>query len=116
VNSELFVSSRQVYGIDVIGPLRGDNHWEAKAGVGFAARDFVIDWQRQVATFPHGKLSSSWTPAVDKFRNHVIKIKFGKTECQDCPVNAMHPHNTDQAYHHHTAASAARGIASGTTP
>jgi transposase len=89
VNSELFVSSRETYGIELIGPTRGDNHWQAKAGAGFAARDFVIDWEQQTATCPQGKISSSWTPAVDKFKNQVIKIKFGKTDCRECPVSAQ---------------------------
>jgi transposase len=89
VNSELFVSGRQTYGIELIGPTRGDNHWQAKAGAGFAARDFVIDWEHQTATCPQGKTSLSWTPAVDKFKNQVIKIKFGKTACQNCPVSAQ---------------------------
>jgi transposase len=89
VNSELFVSSRETYGIELIGPTRGDNHWQAKAGAGFAARDFVIDWEQQTAACPQGKISSSWTPAVDKFKNQVIKIKFGKTDCRECPVSAQ---------------------------
>jgi transposase len=89
VNSELFVSSRETNSIELIGPTRGDNHWQAKAGAGFAARDFVIDWQHQVATCPQGKTSLSWTPALDKFKNHVVKIKFGKTACRDCPVSAQ---------------------------
>ena len=89
VNSELFVSGRKTYGIELIGPTRGDNHWQAKAGAGFAARDFVIDWEQQTATCPQRKTSLSWTPAIDKFKNHVIKIKFGKADCRDCPVSAQ---------------------------
>jgi hypothetical protein len=89
VSSALFVSGRKTYGIELIGPTRGDNHWQAKAGAGFAARDFVIDWEHETATCPQGQTSASWTPAVDKFKNHVIKIKFGKTDCRDCPVSAQ---------------------------
>jgi hypothetical protein len=89
VNSELFVSGRKTYGIELIGPTRGDNPWQAQEGAGFAARDFVIDWEHQTATCPQGKTSPSWTPAVDKFKNHVIKIKFGKTACQNCPESAQ---------------------------
>lgn len=32
-----------------------------------------------------GKRSNSWTPAIDKFENHVVKIKFTTTDCQVCP-------------------------------
>jgi hypothetical protein len=89
VNSELLVSSRTSYGIDLIGPTRSDNHWQAKAGAGFTAGDFVIDWEQHTATCPQGKTSSSWTAAVDKRKNHVVKIKFGKIDCGACPVYAQ---------------------------
>jgi transposase len=84
VNSTLFVSSQTTYGIDLIGPTRGDNHWQAKDGAGFAARDVTIDWEQQQAICPMGKTSNSWTPAIDKFKNPVIKIKFATTDCQAC--------------------------------
>jgi len=85
VNSKLFVSSQEIYGIELIGPTRGDNHWQAKEGAGFAARDFRIDWDQQRAICPEGKTSNSWTPAIDKFKNEVIKIKFATMDCQICP-------------------------------
>jgi hypothetical protein len=87
VNSELLVSSRNTYGLELIGPTRADKHWQAKAHAGFAACDFVIDWEHETATCPQGKTSLSWTPAVDKFKNHVIK--FSKTDCRPCPVSTQ---------------------------
>lgn len=89
VNSKLFVDSRQVYGVELIGPTRADNHWQAQMDTGFAAANFVIDWATQQATCPSGKTSASWTPAIDRFKNHVIKIKFGKTDCRACPQSAL---------------------------
>jgi len=86
VNSALFVSSKTTYDIELIGPTRGDNHWQAKDGAGFAARDFTIDWGQQHAICPMGRGSNSWTPAVDRFKNDVIKIKFATTDCQVCPA------------------------------
>lgn len=85
VNSTLFVSSQATYGIDLIGPTCGDNHWQAKDGAGFAARDFTIDWEQHQAVCPMGKPSNSWTPAIDRFKNEVIKIKFTTKDCQACP-------------------------------
>jgi transposase len=85
VNSLRLVESEQQYQIELIGPTRADNHWQAKAGTGFAAQNFVVDWEQQRATCPEGQVSSSWTPAVDRFKNKVIKIKFGQAECGICP-------------------------------
>lgn len=85
VNAPLFVSSQATYGVELIGPTRGDNHWQAKEGAGYAAADFTIDWEQEQAICPMGKVSNSWTPAVDRFKNEVIKIKFTTTDCQICP-------------------------------
>lgn len=35
---------------DVIGPVIEDQSWQARAGVGFGAAHFVIDWDAQHAT------------------------------------------------------------------
>ncbi len=86
MNSVLLVSSKTTYDIERIGPTRGDNHWQAKDGAGFAARDVTIDWEQQHAICPMGKHSNSWTPAVDKCKNDVIKITFAMTDCQVCPA------------------------------
>jgi transposase len=94
VNSSLLVSSQTTYQIDLIGPTRGDNHWQAKDGGGFAARDFTIDWEQHQAVCPTGKVSNSWTPAVDRFKNDVIKIKFATTDCQACPSCEQCTHST----------------------
>jgi len=85
VNSKLFVDSQRDYGVDLIGPTRADNHWQAKSGAGFAASEFVIDWAAQQATCPTGKTSARWTPAIDRFKNDVIKIKFTSADCRACP-------------------------------
>jgi len=88
VDAELLVDSRREYGVDLIGPTRPDYRWQSRAGEGFAASDFVIDWDQQQATCPEGRTSLSWTPAVDRGHNDVIKIKFSAKDCQACPVRA----------------------------
>lgn len=89
VNSELLVKSQQDYGIHLIGPSRADTTWQGKGLKGFAAQDFRIDWHEQHAVCPEGKTSTSWTPAIDKLKNHVVKIKFSMTDCESCPSRAF---------------------------
>jgi transposase len=89
VDAELLVSSRQQYGVNLIGPTRADHQWQAQAAAGFAARAFTIDWEKQQATCPQGQRSSSWSPAVDRGHNQVIKIKFATSDCQACPRRAQ---------------------------
>ena len=62
--------------------------WQLKEGAGFAAHDFRVDWDRQEATCPEGRISSSWTPAVDRRRNEVVKVKFSGADCGVCPSQA----------------------------
>jgi transposase len=88
VDAELLVTSRREYGVDLIGPTRPDYRWQSKAGEGFAARDFTIDWEREKATCPEGRTSVSWTPAVDRGHNEVIKVKFSAKDCGKCPARA----------------------------
>lgn len=85
LDAALLVSSRADFQVDLVGPTRGDYHWQAREGTGFATADFRIDWDRQQATCPQGHTSISWTPAIDKRTNHVVKIKFSGRDCQPCP-------------------------------
>ena len=87
--SKQFVQSRHDYGIDLIAPTRADHKWQAKAKQGFDASSFPIDWQAQKATCPAGCESLSWTPAVDRYDNQVIKIKFSMKDCKRCLMKAQ---------------------------
>jgi transposase len=88
VDAELLVDSRREYGVDLVGPTRPDYRWQSRAGEGFAASDFTIDWDQQQATCPEGRTSLSWSPAVDRGHNDVIKIKFSAKDCGVCPARA----------------------------
>jgi len=82
IDTELLVESDRQYGIDLLGPMRGDYRWQARAGQGFAAQDFHIDWEQQRATCPAGCTSQSWTPA--RWRRAKVVIKFSMRDCQPC--------------------------------
>jgi transposase len=85
LDAALLVSSRADYQVDLVGPTRSDYHWQAREGTGFAVAQFQVDWEQQHATCPAGHTSISWTPAVDKRTNQVIKIKFSSRDCRPCP-------------------------------
>jgi transposase len=93
VDAEELVSSQQQYGVDLFGPTREDYHWQAREGTGFAADQFVVDWQHECATCPAGQTSSSWTPAQDRRGNPVIKIKFAMQDCRPCPSREQCTHS-----------------------
>lgn len=85
LDAELLVRSQEQYGVDLYGPTRQDYRWQAQAGEGFAAAQFEIDWEQCEVTCPAGKRSESWSLAVDKRGNEVVKVKFSSTDCRHCP-------------------------------
>jgi transposase len=72
----------------LIGPTRPDYRWQSRAGEGFAASDFTIDWDQRRGTCPEGRTSLSWTPAVDRGHNAVIKTKSSAKDCGACLARA----------------------------
>lgn len=84
--SKQFVASRRDYGIDLIVPARGGNNWQNKEKKGFDSDHFAIDWEAQTAQCPTNHASASWTKAVDRYDNEVIKIKFARKDCKICEV------------------------------
>jgi transposase len=89
LDAALLVSSREDYQVELVGPTRSDYHWQAREGTGFAVAQFQVDWEQQHATCPAGHTSISWTPAVDKRTNQVIKIKFSSRDCRPCPHRSL---------------------------
>jgi transposase len=86
LDAALLVESKAEYGVDLLGPTRADYRWQARAGQGFAAGDFKIDWRSRQATCPAGKTSLSWSDAIDNRTNEVIKIKFSSRDCRRCEL------------------------------
>jgi len=89
LDAALLVSSRTDYQVELVGPTRRDYHGQAREGTGFAVAHFQVDWGQQHATCPAGHTSMSWTPAVDKRTNQVIKIKFSSRDCRPCPYRSQ---------------------------
>ena len=85
LDAELLVTTDEQYQVDLLGPTRVNLHWQAKTAKGYAADDFTVDWQKRKVICPQGKLSASWTPAIDSRNNEVIKIKFSTNDCSLCP-------------------------------
>jgi transposase len=83
-SADLLVSSPREHGVELLGPVRGDYRRQAREAKGFAASDFLIDWERKQATCPAGRTSASWTPARDSSGRPVIKVKFARGDCRPC--------------------------------
>ncbi len=105
VDAELLVSSRREYGIEVVGPVRTNASWQAKAakagkaGEGYDVPAFAIDWEAKRVTCPNGRTSSSWTPHLDTWGNSVISARFLKADCLQCPARTLCTHSATAPRH-----------------
>lgn len=113
VTAERLVDSQQEQ-IDLVGPTPPEPGWQAKAGAGFAASCFVIDWEAQHATCPQGKTSRIWKETQNQQDHPVVNIRFAASDCQDCPVRDQCVASTRarsltiRAHDHYQALQAAR--------
>src|SRR5512143_1425762 len=76
VDAELLVSSQKDYAIEVVGPVRPDVSWQAKAGQGFDLAAFTIDWEAETVTCPEGQTSFDWVPGHDGCGNDTMHVGF----------------------------------------
>jgi len=87
VNSALLVQSREHYGLELVGPTRRNNLWQAKQADGFAVEDFSIDFASQRAVCPAGKASLNWLPTLSTYGKPIIKIRWSRNDCRNCLVH-----------------------------
>jgi transposase len=85
IEAEHLRQSEARYGVDLVGPPRPDTSRQARAGQGFEAARFVIDWDKHEATCPSGKTSSTWHEGQDGRGTDVIRINFASKVCGVCP-------------------------------
>ncbi len=86
LDAELLLASRTDYGVELLGPTRRDQRWQARAEGGFGMADFTVDWERRRATCPGGRESVQWDERVDVRGNDSIYIRFAKADCGPCPL------------------------------
>jgi transposase len=86
VTSRTLTSSKERFGVEVIGPPPANQQWQAHNDQDFDVTRFAIDWDQQQVTCPQGHTSRSWTPFVDNRQHPLIKVHFSTTHCRNCPV------------------------------
>lgn len=72
--------------IELVGPMQPDVSWQARANDGYAASDFAVDWEQEEVRCPQGKTSHTWVPTADGRGGQVVRIRFARADCQDCPA------------------------------
>ena len=83
------VASQQGHQIDLIGPIYEDHQWQAKAGQGFDAAHFRVDWDARQATCPQGKTSVRWCETDTARGRTMVAISFSAADCMACPTRTL---------------------------
>jgi hypothetical protein len=73
VSALLLVEVRERYGVDLVGPPRGDPNWQRRGGEGgegvsYGAGAFEVDWVARRVRCPQGKVSTGWGEYEDERR------------------------------------------------
>jgi transposase len=85
LDAELLVVSQRDFGVELLGPTRKDQRWQARAADGFGVAHFAVDWERRRAICPEGHASVEWVPRVDNRGNDSVYIRFSTSDCGPCP-------------------------------
>jgi len=86
VTADHLVRSKAEHDCTLVGPIHEDYSWQARAGEGFGAAQFVIDWERELATCPQGKTSRIWEATRDVAGHDIVNIRFDYADCRACPA------------------------------
>ncbi len=89
VDADLLISSHRDHEIDLVGPVRPDTSWQAKAGQGFDVPAFTIDWEARTVICPEGQTSFDWVPSRDSWGNDTLHIGFHRKTCAACPSRSL---------------------------
>ena len=76
IDASNLLESEKKYGVDLVGPSRKDEKWQARTDSGHALADIDIDIDKQWAICPEGKEFSIWTRSIDHGKD-TIKINKG---------------------------------------
>ena len=89
VDADLLIDAKAEHGIELVGPVRPDTSWQAKAGEGYDISAFQIDWDAQAVICPQGQKSVDWIPGQDRWGTGVVHIGFAKRTCLVCPTRSL---------------------------
>jgi transposase len=92
IDATLLVSSPTEHQVDLVGPVRTDVSWQARAGQGYDISAFRVDGEAQTATCPAGHTSVTWHPGHDRWGNAVIHVDVQQRHCRPCPNRPLCTH------------------------
>jgi transposase len=97
IDADLLVQSQAQRSITLVGPTRPNSTWQAKTPGAYTIDDFVVDWEKQQASCPEGKIASAWTERIDHTGMPYVSVVFSNRDCNACPARALCTRNAKGA-------------------
>jgi transposase len=88
VDAELLISSREQFGISLLGPGRPDSSWQAKVEGAYDRYCFQIDWEQKRVLCPQGNQSVFWREFSDKYGTY-YQVVFHRDDCGRCDARSL---------------------------
>ena len=88
MTADQFQERRANYQIDLVGPIAENRSWQTRQEDGFAAAQFVIDWEAKQATCPQGKTSVGWFERQNRHGHEATQMRFAKEDCAQCSARS----------------------------
>jgi transposase len=89
IDARLLVTSQEDYQVELVGPVRTDQSWQAQDEQAYSIEQFSVDWDGKSVTCPQGQTTQYWQPTHDTNGNDVICIKFSRKGCWDCQTRSQ---------------------------
>jgi transposase len=83
-SGEKLASSQSEYQIDLLGPMRQDQSWQADDPQAFDISHFQIDWEQEIVLCPMGKQSRPWKPSKGPRGKPTLQVSFYRKDCAEC--------------------------------
>ena len=87
VEIELLMSSLKK-GIDLLGPVASGKNWQSKVENAFDHDQFEVDWERERAKCPDGKITHSFYHRKTRRGTPNFTISFSKSDCLPCKMRS----------------------------
>jgi len=95
VDAEVLISSREQFGISLVGPGRVDISWQARTEGAYHRYCFAIDWEQKQMRCPQGHQSKVWQEGPDRYGPRIL-VTFDPDDCRNCPARSLCTRTKDQ--------------------
>jgi transposase len=87
-SGEKLVKSQQDSQMELIGPMRQDQSWQAQDEQAYDIGACAMDWDPEFVTCPMGKQSQHWQASTGPRGKPTIQVSLHRQDCAACRVRA----------------------------